>query len=77
MNLTGGDFNSQFDLQSWSYDVPTEKRTTVPPSHTLMPAPPPVGLSAFTARKRKYIRRKLIKRKNISRRSTSETNCCS
>ena len=55
MNLTGGDFNSQFDLQSWSYDLPTEKRTTVNPSYTLMPAPPPIGLSAFTARRRKYL----------------------
>ncbi len=75
LNLTGGDFNSQFGLQSWSYEVPTEKRTTVPPTYTFLPPPPPNGLSAFTARKRKYIRRKSMKWNKISFRSLSKTSC--
>lgn len=58
MDLSGGPLNTQFDLQSWSYDVPIEKRRIVSQSYTLIPpAPPapPVGLSAFTGRKRKCL----------------------
>ena len=55
LNLTGGDFNSQIGLQAWSYEIPIEKRRVAPQSYTLIRAPPPIGLSAFTGRKRKYI----------------------
>ncbi|CAF3362122.1 unnamed protein product [Rotaria sp. Silwood1] len=55
LNLTGGDFDSQIGLQSWSYEVPLEKRRIVSKSYTLIPPPPPIGLSAFTGRKRKYL----------------------
>ncbi|CAF5138612.1 unnamed protein product, partial [Rotaria magnacalcarata] len=52
LNLNGGDINCQIDLQSWSFDMPLEKRRIVPSqSYALVPAPPPVGLSPFTGRK--------------------------
>ena len=52
MNLTGGDLNSQFGLQSWSYELPLERRKQAPQPYVLIPQPPPAGLSAFTGRKR-------------------------
>lgn len=61
LNLTGGDFNSQIGLQSCSYEVSNEKRTTVPQPYRLVPPLPPIGPTAFTPRKCKYIQRELIK----------------
>ncbi|CAF0909783.1 unnamed protein product [Rotaria sordida] len=57
LNLTGGDFNSQIGLQSWSYEVPLERRRIVTQSYTLIPPPPPIGLSAFTGRKHHHQKR--------------------
>ncbi|CAF4339793.1 unnamed protein product [Rotaria socialis] len=58
LNLNGGDVNCQIDLQSWSFDLPLEKRRIVPSqSHALVPAPPPVGLSPFTGRKHHHQKR--------------------
>ncbi|CAF2964306.1 unnamed protein product [Rotaria sp. Silwood2] len=57
LNLTGGDFNSQIGLQSWSYEVPLERRQIVSQSYTLIPPPPPIGLSAFTGRKHHHQKR--------------------
>lgn len=52
MNLNGGDFNSQIGLQSWSYELPVERRKPAPQPYVLLPQPPPAGLSAFIGRKR-------------------------
>lgn len=51
LNLTGGDFNSQIGLQSWSYELPLERRRKAPDPYSLIPPAPPMGLSAFTGRK--------------------------
>lgn len=61
INFTGGDFNSQMGLHSWSYEMPVEKRRVAPQLFAPVPPPPPIGLSAFTARKqRMYISREFI-----------------
>ena len=61
MNFNGGDFNSQMGLHSWSYEMPVENRRVAPQFFAPVPHPPPIGLSAFTARKqRKFVPKALI-----------------
>ncbi|CAF0839380.1 unnamed protein product [Didymodactylos carnosus] len=56
MDFKNGDFNSQIGIYTWSYEIPIQDRKA-PEEYTFIPAPPPVGLSAFSGKKHHYVKR--------------------
>jgi hypothetical protein len=55
--------------------MPLEKRRVAPQPYTFVPPPPPLGLSAFTGRKRKCLLIEKISLFIYKSRSFSKTSC--
>lgn len=62
-------------MQSWSYEKPINKRVVPSQPYSIVPQPPPVGFSAFTGRKCKYIQTELKIIYILTFRSLSKTSC--